>query len=203
MALARPIVCDGLLDELDRFEALLRDLSPRDWEQPTRCSEWTVGDVARHVVGTISDIAAGRMDILQQPERALIERQGRTATEIADECAQARAATAKMLPLLEDAAWDGPSPGGYDGTLGDGVEALWYDAFLHADDIRDALGLPTVLSSGLEAACSHVRFELGKRGWNGELPADDAEAMDFVLAATGRADATHLASKPLNIYADV
>lgn len=202
MALARPIVCDGLLDELDRFEALLRDLSPQEWEQPTRCSEWKVGDVARHVVGTISDISAGRMDVLQEPERALVERQGHTAMQVADECATARAATAKMLPLFDEDAWYGPSPGGYEGTLGDGVEALWYDAFLHADDIRDALGMPTVLSSGLEAACSHVRFELGKRGWEGDLPDDNAEAMDFVLAATGRGDASQFRSKPLNIYAE-
>ena len=55
MALPRNVVSDGLLDELDRFEELLRSLTAEDWATPTRCAGWTVGDVAAHTVGSMAD----------------------------------------------------------------------------------------------------------------------------------------------------
>ena len=33
--------------------------------------------------------------------------------------------------------------------LGEGIEALWYDAFVHADDIRSATGRPSERGDGL------------------------------------------------------
>jgi hypothetical protein len=108
-----------------------------------------------------------------------------------------RAAAAALLPAFDAAAWDGPAPGGYDGSLGEAVEALWYDVYLHADDIRAALGMATEIGPGLAAATSHVELFLGRLGWSGEIPSDDAAAHQLVLAATGRA------SEPAvpNIYA--
>jgi hypothetical protein len=120
-----------------------------------------------------------------------------TPKQLADECAEVRAAAAALLPAFDDAAWVGPAPGSYDGTLGEAVEALWYDAYVHADDIRAALGMPTEIGPGLEAATSHVELFLGRLGWSGEVPDDDKAAHEFVLAATGRID---LPGIP-NIYA--
>jgi uncharacterized protein (TIGR03083 family) len=203
MALDRTQVSDGLLEELDRFEQLVRSLDADAWERPSRCEGWTVGDVARHVVGSMADVVAGRVDGLGSPEatkREVDERAGRSPAELADECAEVRKATAGMLPLFDAEAWAGPAPGGYDGTLGDGVEALWYDLWLHADDIRSALGRPTEVGTGLPGALSHVAFELAKRGWTGEVPSadDPAAAVPFVLSATGRAP---LRDGLLDIYA--
>lgn len=200
MALERDVVAEGLLGELERFETLVRSISADDWERPTRCAGWTVGDVARHVVGTMADVAAGRVDGLGSPEateREVAERAGRSPAEVADECAEVRRTAAGMLPMFDDEAWAGPSPGSYEGTLGDGVEALWYDTWLHGDDIRAALGRPSEPGSGLAGGISHVAFELRKRGWDGDIPDDDP--MGFVLAATGRAP--ERAGLP-NIYAD-
>jgi hypothetical protein len=156
--------------------------------------------VARHVVGTFADVIAGKVDGLGSPEvtaREVAERAGRSPAELADECAEVRKAVAGMLPLFDDAAWAGDSPGSYEGTLGDGVEALWYDTWLHADDIRDAIGRPTETGTGLAGGVSHVAFELRKRGWTGDVPAEGQ--MDWILAATGRAE-----TPPglINIYAD-
>lgn len=203
MALDRTVVSDGLLDELDRFEELVRSLDADEWDRPSRCGGWTVGDVARHVVGTMADVAAGQLDDLGTPEvtaREVAERQGRSPAELADECASVRKAAAGLLPLFDDDAWAGPAPGGFGGTLGDGVEALWYDAWLHADDIRSVLGRPTALGPGLAGAVSHVSFELAKRGWAGVAPsADDPDAaVPWILAATGRAP---LPPGLLDIYA--
>jgi len=191
MPLARERVCDGLLESLDQLEHLIRPLTPEEWDSPSRCDGWTVGDVARHVIGTMADVVEGRVDGLGNPEvteREVRERAGRSAAELAEECAKVRATAAAMLPAFDDAAWKGPAPGGYDGTLGDGVEALWYDTWLHADDIRAALGLPPEIQGGLDAAVSHVRFTLEQRGWTGRVPSNDKDAFAFVLAATGRGD---------------
>ncbi len=190
MALERDVVAEGLLEDLDQFEQLIRSVDPADWDRSTRCAGWTVGDVARHVVGSFADVVAGNLDGLGSPEvteREVVERAGRTVDELAQECADVRKSVAGMLPLFDAAAWAGAAPGDYDGTLGDGVEALWYDTWLHADDIRDALGRPSEAGTGIAGGVSHVTFELRKRGWSGDVPA--SEQMAWILAATGRAAA--------------
>ena len=206
MALARTVVSEGLIDELNRFEALVRQLSPKQWNTPSRCEGWTVGDVARHVIGSMADVAAGRLDGLGSPEvtqREVDERAGRSPAELADECSEVTKAAAGMLPLFDDAAWAGPGPAGFDGTLGDGVEALFYDTWMHAEDIRAALGQAPVMSSGFRAARSHVAWDLGRvANWRGDMPKSDDDAYAFILAATGRTDGSSLgAGAPPNIYA--
>lgn len=189
MPLARPRVTDGLLISLGQLEDLVRPLTPAEWATPSRCAGWTAGDVARHAIGSMADVTEGRLDGLGTPEvteREVRERAGRSSVELADECAKVRSAAAAMLPAFDDAAWRSPAPGGYGGTLGDGVEALWYDTWLHADDIRAALGRPSQIEPGLDGAVSHVCFTLGQRGWHGDVPIDEARAFAFVLAATGR-----------------
>jgi len=225
MPLSREEVSAGFVAELEDFEALVRSLADDDLGAPTRCEGWSVGDVAAHVIGTMADVAAGRLDGQGTPEvtrRQVEERRGRTAAELADELAGARKAGADLLAVFDDDAWQAPAPGGYEGTLGDGVEALWYDSFLHADDIRAALGRRSVTTgAGLKASVSHVTFELAKRGWGpatvaldgmpefavGEsggtgTPRIEGDPFDFVLAATGRADpATVGLDGSVNIYA--
>jgi uncharacterized protein (TIGR03083 family) len=189
MALPRAEVSDGLLLELENFETLIRPLTAEQWETPSRCEGWTVGDVARHTIGSMTDVVQGRLDGLGTPEvtkREVDERAGHTPAQLADECAETAKGAAGMLPIFDDAAWDAPAPGGYDGTLGDGVEALWYDTWLHGNDIRAALGMPEVLGTGLRGGVSHIAGEARKHGWKGEPPADDDAAFAFILAATGR-----------------
>lgn len=206
MALPRTDVSDGLVTELHTFEGLVRSLSQAELDTPSRCTGWTVGDVARHVIGTMADVTAGRLDGLGSPEvtaREVAERAAHSTAQLADECAATAAASAALLQVFDDATWAAPSPGGYDGTLGDGVEALWYDIWLHADDIRSAIGRPSEIGNGMPVALSHVATELAKRGWDGEIPAPgDSHALAFVLAATGRGDAAALgANAPVNLYA--
>ncbi len=206
MALPRAQVSDGLIAELDRFEALLRTVPAQVWDQPSRCAGWTVGDVARHVVGSMADVAAGQLDGLGTPEvtaREVAERQGRNAAELADECSEVTKAAAGLLPLFDDAAWAATAPGGYEGTLGDGVEALWYDTWMHADDIRFALGIAPEFGSGWAGVVSHVGFELAKRGWTGPIvDTADSAGHAFVMAATGRGDGAQFGEHaPIDIYA--
>jgi len=83
-------------------------LNETQWNTPSRCDGRTVGDVARHVIGSMADVAAGRLDGLGTPEvtkREVDERAGRTPAELADECLEVAKAAAGMLPLFDDAAW--------------------------------------------------------------------------------------------------
>jgi uncharacterized protein (TIGR03083 family) len=208
MALPNDQLGSGLLTELEGFEALVRSLDAGELATPSRCEGWTVGDVAAHVIGTMADVVAGRSDGLGSPEvtaREVDERRGRTGEELADELAGCRKAASDLLAVFDDAAWGSPAPGGYDGTLADGVEALWYDTYLHTDDINTALGRPTTVTDGLRASLSHVAFELGKRGWGpatlafaGQPEFDvkgggtkvEGDPHVFLLEATGRAEPT-------------
>jgi uncharacterized protein (TIGR03083 family) len=122
MALPRTEVTTGLLEELERFKGLIQGLAPAEWATPSRCTGWTVADVAAHVVGGMSDVAALRLEGLGTPEvtaRQVAERQGRSPAELADELGAAIKATADLLEAFNDEAWAMPAPGGFDFTLGE------------------------------------------------------------------------------------
>jgi uncharacterized protein (TIGR03083 family) len=221
MTLPRAEVTAGILDELTDFEKLVRSLDAQQWATPSRCEGWTVGDVAGHVIGSMADVVAGRLDGLGTPEvteREVQERRGRTPAALADECADVREATAGLLAVFDDDAWNAPAPGGYEGTLGDGVEALWYDTYLHADDMRSVLGQPTQRNDAADkASISHIATELTKRDFTPSTLAFDGlpeftvsgggkkiegDAFPFILAATGRGDAGAVGlDEAVNLYA--
>lgn len=206
MALSRETVAAGLPQELDDFAELVRSLSDVQLATPTRCAGWTVGDVAAHVTGTMADIAVGRIEGQGTDEvtaRQVEERRGRTGTELADELSGVTKVSKDLLAAFDDAAWAAPAPGGYDMTLGDAVEALWYDAYVHAEDIRAALGRPPVKGAGIAASVSHLAVILESKGWGPATLALDGvprfdvngggrevtgDPYEFILAATGRKD---------------
>lgn len=217
MTLPREEVVAGLIAELGDFEALVRSLDAAELRAPSRCGGWTAGDVAAHVIGQMADVTAGRFDGLGTPEvtaRQVDERRGRTPAELADELADAAKIGSDILTSFDDAAWEGPSPSGT-GTLGDGVEALWFDAWLHADDIRDATGRPTEIGPGIRASISHIAQQLAEQGWRsatlsfegeefavaGGGPAVTGDSVQFVLVATGRGDPESFGlDETVNIY---
>jgi uncharacterized protein (TIGR03083 family) len=220
VTLPRDEVVEGFADELERFEALLRSLDDGVWEAPSRCAGWRVADVAAHVTGQLADVNAGRFEGLGTPEvtqREVDERRGRTPQALADELHEVTEAGRRTLAALDDEAWKSPAPAGLLPTLGDGVEALWYDAWLHADDIRAAAGLPPERSAGLRASVVHIASLLEAGGWGpATLALDGMEAVpvgdgsgrrvtgdphQFVLVATGRADPATLGlDEAVNVY---
>jgi uncharacterized protein (TIGR03083 family) len=218
VTLRREEVVPGTLAEFEAFEALVRSLDADELGVATRCAGWTTGDVAAHVIGQLADITAGNFDGLGTPEvteRQVVERRGRSSAELADEMAGARAVAVAILDSFDDAAWDGPGPAG-GGTLGDGVEALWFDASLHADDIRDAIGRPSELGTATRASISHIAQILTDQGYTeATIALDGVEAFpvsgggpeingscdQFVLVATGRAAPELLGlDETVNIY---
>lgn len=222
MTLSRSVAVPGMIGEYEAFTDLIEALSLEQWAAPTRCQGWTVAGVAAHVVGQLTDVGNLRLDGLGTPEvtaRQVQERQGRTPADLAEELRNSAKLGADLAAGFDDAAWDAPAPPGVAGTLGFGIEALWYDTYVHADDIRHALGIPSVRSDGLLVSLSHLAQILSDRGWEaaelrfppyGSFPVSggggrviEGDPLAFVLAATGRCDPASLGlPDSVNVYRD-
>ncbi|HXW45880.1 MAG TPA: maleylpyruvate isomerase family mycothiol-dependent enzyme [Streptosporangiaceae bacterium] len=221
MTLDRAALLTGIPDELRIFGELIGSLSEDDLKTPSRCADWTVANVIGHVIGTAVDITQGRLDgqgTAAVNQRQAQERVGRTVRELTDELASASPVLCGLLRSLPAEAWEGPAPGNPEYTLRFAVEAIWYDAYLHGDDIRDALALPSARGDGLRCAVHHIAGYLDHHRWgsatlalNGieriEIAAGGSEItgdpLEFVLAATGRRDPSAIGLDPaINVYAD-
>jgi uncharacterized protein (TIGR03083 family) len=215
MGLGREEAINGLLAEYDAFGELVRSLDEKQWTATSRCAGWQAGDVARHVVGTATDVAAGVAGT-HTPDEEVAERKGRSAAEVADELDAALGTLRNLGALIDDNAWNGPSPVP-DLTMRQGILTLLYDTYVHGDDIRVAAGLrPCGTGVGLDASVEYLGEQLEDKNWGpATLALDGMEKIDvrgggdpvtcdpkqFVLAATGRADPSSLGlDETVNIY---
>jgi uncharacterized protein (TIGR03083 family) len=212
--LERTDVARGAIGEYEAFAALIDPLDASAWDAPTRCDGFLVRDVAGHVVGLAEDVVRGVPGSRNAEEEAASVR-GDSPVQVA---ARLRAALASIQPLLEaldDDAWNGPS-GVPDLTFGRGVLTLWYDAYVHGDDIRAALDRSSERGTGLAASVEYLADELTNRGWGPAtlrldgMPRYDVgeggreitgDPLQFVLVATGRAEPSTLGLEPgVSIY---
>ena len=220
MTLPREEVIAGTNEEYARFEELIRSIPDEQWQTPTRCEGWTVADVAAHVTGTLVEITQGRLSGLAEPatlQRLVDERKGRTRLEIADELQHAAKLGRDITDTIDDAAWAAPAAGDLGLTMGEGVETLRYDAWVHGHDIPAAVGLPEERGPGLRASVWHVADALATQGWGPatlaldgmeEVPVNGGggrritgDPVDWVLVATGRKDPATLGlDETANIY---
>jgi len=212
--LSRTHIANGSLAEYDAFADLVDGLTEEQWNAAARCDGWQVRDVAGHVVGLAEDVAAGKPGSRNADEEAASVRHETPAGA----AARLRAAVASLralLDVIDDDAWAAPS-GVPDLTLGEGVLTLWYDSYVHADDIRDAIDVPPERGTGLDATICYLAKELTTRGWGPATLAFDGagrydvgaggpeingDAHQFMLVATGRADASTMGlDSSVNIY---
>jgi uncharacterized protein (TIGR03083 family) len=207
-------VLAGIRNEYGVFGQLLGSLTRQDLTTPSRYAGRTVADLAGHVIGTAVDLTQGRLEGQGTPEairRQADERAGRTPNQLAGELAHAGPALSALLASLPEDAWAGPAPSNPDHTLGFGIEAIWYDAYLHGDDIRDALGLSSERADGLRCAVHHVAGALEHERYgpatialdgierieiDGGGPEITGDPLEFVLCATGRRDPAVLGFDP-------
>lgn len=112
-----------------RITALVRDLTEEQAQLPVPgCPDWTVRELLSHLVGLPADLAQGRVEGAgTDPWTAaqVRERQGRPVAALLEEWE-------RVAPALErDATGWGRS-----------AVRIAYDVSLHADDLREALGMP-------------------------------------------------------------
>jgi uncharacterized protein (TIGR03083 family) len=191
----------GLVDEYRSFAELICALSDSDWTRQTRCTGRQVRDVAAHVVGQAIDTVSGTIGSRTPDDQAAALR-SESPTVLAEQLHTALTSIAQLATVIDDAAWSAPSPApGL--TLGQGVHALQQDAYVHGDDIRDAVGSPFDAGPGLHASLDFVLGALLRDDTARAepaiarllcVPADDftqqtgMAAYDFLLVATGRRD---------------
>jgi uncharacterized protein (TIGR03083 family) len=210
----RAEIIAGLFAEYDAFAGLISRLSGDEWRTPTRCEGWEVRDVAGHVTGNVVDSMTGEIGTHTPDEQARAFRDGAPA-ELAERLRETTARVRPFFESLSDDDWAKPSPvAGRD--LGNGILTLWYDVFVHADDIRTALGRPSVRGPGLEASVHWLAGELERLGRGpatlaldgfGERPIGTGgpvlrgDPMRFVLVATGRSDPAEFgADESINVH---
>jgi uncharacterized protein (TIGR03083 family) len=219
MTLSRDVVVPGMLAEYGAFATSLVGLSAEEWEAPSRCSGWRAGDVAAHVVGQLTDVVNLRLEGVGTPEvtqRQVDERRGRPASELVGELNDAIKQADGIVAGFDEASWDSEVPG-VTGTLGFGLEALWFDTYLHADDIRAATGQRRLVNAQSDvASLSHIAQVLTDQGWGPATLALDGrpefavsgggrritgDPGAFILVSTGRAPTATLGlDETVNIY---
>ena len=222
LVLPRQQVLDGITEYCGVAVELLDSLTPQEWIAPSRCAGWQVRDVAGHLTGLFADVAVGRMAGQGLPEttaRQAAERRDRPPAVVAKELRRAGRLCVSVLDGYSDEAWLARAPGGFPGPLRRAVLVLWYELYVHGDDIRAATGRRADRGAGLRASVAHVAETLGLWGWGpatlrlGEiedLPVRGGgdvltgDPLDFLLAATGRLDPGRLGlDDQVNIYREV
>jgi uncharacterized protein (TIGR03083 family) len=202
MSLSRTSVIDGFLDSAEVFAELVAGLRPDQWTAPTRCEGWRVCDVAAHVVGIAEDVAKGTTG-QRTPEDQVAALSAESPERLATELRGYVDGMRPVVQALDEAAWEGPSPVP-EMSMRVGVLTLWHELYLHADDIRAAIGYPSLRGEGLQACVERVVHELEKQGWGpARLELDgvpaiaigggdgggrvvSGDALQFALIATGR-----------------
>ena len=143
---------DALRAQRARVVELGRGLSAEEWRAPSRCTEWNVHEVVRHLVdvkGRIPSVLRGEptgdteFDPNTTPKRWLEETAGLTP---ADTCDELERTTATQVQAIEEFARSGADrciPGAY-GDLHWTMFVLhvFWDSWLHERDVVLPLGRP-------------------------------------------------------------
>ncbi len=222
----RPDTPEALLGDLQdvwtSIEGLLVSLDDEDFDAPTACPGWTVGDVVAHVVGTelmmagdpapvveVPDLPHLRNEIARANEAWIVERRSWTPARRVEEFQQVVARRTAELAGLTQADVDAPSwtPAGND-TLGRFLQIRVFDTWIHELDVRDALGAgghesgPSVTRTLAEVG-NALGFVVGKRAgapdgtWvRIELPGPEAAAFDVVVDGRAQVVGAHPAGEP-------
>ncbi|MCX5208643.1 maleylpyruvate isomerase family mycothiol-dependent enzyme [Kitasatospora sp. NBC_00240] len=207
-------VTEGLATEYAAFAELVAQLDAAAWSAPTRCTGWQVRDVVGHVTGTAIDSADGTIGARTPDQQARALRDS-TPQELAAALGAAAARLGTAFDGFDDARWATVLPR-TGRTVLNGVLTLWYDTFVHADDIRAALGQPSGRGPGLAAGVHWLRSELDRLergpatlkltgletleiGSGG--PVVGGDPLQFLLVATGRLDPALLGlDESFNVY---
>lgn len=177
----------------DGFDSVLAGVGPDEWDTPSACAEWSVRDVAGHVIWGQRQMRAWALGE-DYPERAGAPGSPRPGVLTGDDpVATWREARQASVATLTDAALARLTviPGMGEVPLAALVALLTTDTTAHTWDIGHALGRTVRLDPALvSTAFDWARANLLRRpGFFGpELtPPDDADEQTRMLAFLGRA----------------
>ena len=150
------VICEALRVQRSRFIATLRSFGPSDWAAASRCSGWSVHDVARHVADVaelnIGRITNGNLDrftrhgpfhVVATPIKWLQDTAGQQPRETVEVLARRfddeYECFTRRIEENDDA--QGPSPLGRTARWSVVSLHVYWDAWTHERDITIPLGL--------------------------------------------------------------
>ncbi len=149
---------------------LVRDLTPE--QQETRvpgCPAWTVRELVSHLSGLATDLANGRIEGAGSPPWTAVQVVDRQGTPISDLLTE----WDTHAPVVESVMDD----------LGAAGVRIYFDAAMHEDDLREALGLPASTSPTHAAVLRGLVWSAGQRITKAGLPAMGLHAGGLDLVA--------------------
>lgn len=154
-----------LRTERELFNAYLEQLPEGAWDKESLCEGWRIRDVVSHVIGNAHDIATGNVadaGSVEYNQRQIDERASKTPKELLDEWKTAGPAFEDGMLALDDAFWNSPYPPF--GTVGEALQRIAEDLWVHRQDVRIPLGDGVDPEGpGLRAVLEVVLFEQALR----------------------------------------
>lgn len=152
----------GLREERERLTTYLRSLPAEAWERPSLCEGWSVRDVVSHLVGNCADVLEQNLDGVGSTaynQRQIDERASSTPEQLLAEWDGKGPGCEAVYEAMPPELWSFEM-GGIIGTIGAGVRRQLEDLWVHAQDIRLALGDEPTSGTGLAAALELIADEL-------------------------------------------
>ena len=181
-------VLDGLFASWDAIDRLLDGLPDAAWKSPTPLPGWCVHDVVAHIIGTESmlqgiptpesDVDVTTLDHVRNPIGELNEcwvrhLSGETGADVLDRFRSVIAERRGALRAMSDEEWNAPTitPAGPD-SYGRFMRIRIFDCWIHEQDIREALSLPSsdaelagpAARQALDEMAASLGFVVGKKG---------------------------------------
>lgn len=151
-----------------RLQAMLAELTDREWLAPSRCAGWTVRDVVIHLVGVntfwrmsiVAGLAGsptrvlGSFDPAATPATMVDRMSALTPHEALDEFVSTNEALLGVVAELSEEGWSvaAESPAGHVPIRLVAQHALW-DCWVHERDIAVPLGIATALEPDELRSC--------------------------------------------------
>ncbi len=155
---------DALRQERTALMGYLWELPEAAWEKPSLCEDWCVRDVVAHLVGNAADINALNLEGAGTPEfnqRQLDERKDKTPAELLVEWEEQGTQFEAGVASFADDFWNSDFPPF--GTVGTALRRIVEDIYIHAQDIRIALGEEQSDGPGLIPTLEVLAQELPER----------------------------------------
>ena len=155
---------DAMKQERTSLMAYLRELPEAAWDKPSLCPGWTIRDVVAHLVGIVTDVNALNLDGAGSEavnQRQVDERKDNTIPELFAEWEKEGSQFEAGILQQTDEFWDTAFPPF--GTVGTALRRLVEDIYIHAQDIKVALGEEPSDGAGLIPTLEVVAAELPER----------------------------------------
>lgn len=193
----------ALHTERENLTRYLESLPEAAWDKQTLCEGWRVRDVVSHLVGNAADIVAFRIEGAGSEEfnqRQVDERADRTPAQLLEEWAEQGAQFEKQVGEQPDEFWTTEFPPF--GTVGQALGRIVEDLWIHAHDIRIALGDEIVPGPGREETLEVIARELPERASRlaPEVGSVTIEAGDFSRRVdVGEGSDVHISGDPATL----